>query len=261
MIVPTMTHGTNTARAVQLRLSAAPATSTANRTRTIGDIGRRLTPSVSQAVPNSTSERRLHTLQNLLVFPPSSWDDSDMHEWPEFRDFDGWVQLLATPHRSQRAYAHLRYNEGTLAAVQRGLDHPDGRVRTACCVLLDHLADGESYDLLLVMLDDEEPRARLHALHALACDRCKSDDVCTLPRSEVLPEAIRVLANDPDAHVRAMACEVVGKYVHEDEDAVAALTRASSLDSDPAVRKKAAWYAPGGTIFRKTLPKQAKRQA
>ena len=182
-----------------------------------------------------------------------------MHGWPQPRDFDAWVELLATPHRAQRAYAHLRYNEGSLAAVQRGLDHSEGRVRTACCVLLDHLADQDSYDLLLVMLDDEEPRARLHALHALACDRCKSDEVCTPPRGEVLPEAIRLLASDPDAHVRAMACEIVGKYVHEDETAIAALTRAMTMDSEPAVRKKAGWYAPGGTIFRRTLPKPARR--
>jgi hypothetical protein len=41
-----------------------------------------------------------------------------------------------------------------------------------------------------------------------------------------------------------MAAEV-GRWVHGDEVAAAALVEARDLDREPMVRKKAGWYAPG----------------
>jgi hypothetical protein len=52
-----------------------------------------------------------------------------------------------------------------------------------------------------------------------------------------------------------MAAEIVGRWVHVDETAERALLEARDCDPSPAVRKKAGWYAPGGPIYRKTLPK------
>ena len=68
----------------------------------------------------------------------------------------------------------------------------------------------------------------------------------------VLPRTLALLANDPDRHVRAMAIEVVGRFVHGDASAAAAMVAAMKSDLSPAVRKKAAWYAPGGAIYRRT---------
>lgn len=45
---------------------------------------------------------------------------------------------------------------------------------------------------------------------------------------------------------------MVGRWVHGDEAAAAALAEARDLDPAPMVRKKAGWYAPGGTIYRRT---------
>jgi HEAT repeats len=104
------------------------------------------------------------------------------------------------------------------------------------------------------MLDDADHRVRVTTLHTLACDRCKEGN-CRPDEAAVLPRALALLTDDPEAHVRAMAVEVVGQSVHTNPAAEAALIEAMSSDSSPTVRKKAAWYAPGGTIHRRTRPK------
>jgi hypothetical protein len=63
------------------------------------------------------------------------------------------------------------------------------------------------------------------------------------------------MATDPDAHVRAMAAELVGKFVHTDGRAVTALETARAQDPSPTVRKKAGWFTPGGTIYKRTVPR------
>jgi hypothetical protein len=71
----------------------------------------------------------------------------------------------------------------------------------------------------------------------------------------VLPKAIKLLARDPDAHVRAMAIEVVGQFVHTNALAAAAISAAQQGDENPTVRKKARWYVPGGPIHMRTKPR------
>jgi uncharacterized protein (DUF1778 family) len=115
------------------------------------------------------------------------------------------------------------------------------------------LVDEESFPHLVAMLDDPDPRVRVQTLHALACDRCK-DNTCRPDRAEVLPRAIALLQSDLSDHVRVAACEVVGRWAHTDEIAAAALSQARDTDPKPVVRKKAGWYAPGGTSYRKTTP-------
>ena len=95
------------------------------------------------------------------------------------------------------------------------------------------------------------PRVRLHALHALGCDRCKDTD-CRPAKERVLPPAIGLLLRDGDKHVRAMAAEVVGRWVHSDSAASTALIESRDRDPEPSVRKKSSWYAPGGAIHRRT---------
>ena len=114
--------------------------------------------------------------------------------------------------------------------------------------------DETAYPAVIAALDDGDPRVREEALHALACDRCK-DNACRPEKADVLPRGMQLLRTDPDRRVRAFAAEVVARWVHTDADAAAALVEASRSDPDPTVRKKATWYAPGGTIHRKTRPK------
>jgi HEAT repeat protein len=123
-------------------------------------------------------------------------------------------------------------------------------------VLIDRLADTESFDLMVLLLDDPDPRVRAHAMHALACDRCKGDDVCALPREELTPMAVKLLAEDEHDHVRAIALEVLGRWVHEDERCHEAIARAMADDPSPSVRKKARSYQPGGKIYERTKPRR-----
>ncbi|HVE94842.1 MAG TPA: HEAT repeat domain-containing protein [Acidimicrobiales bacterium] len=170
------------------------------------------------------------------------------------------VELLAVPHRAKQAYRQLRsIGAPARAAVTRGLAHDDPGVRKMCCVLLDHLADESTFANLIAMLADPVSGVRFHALHALACDRCKAEG-CSLPdKSEVLPRAIEALESDSSPHVRAIAVEVVARWAHTDAEAELALVAAHTRDPSPAVRKKAGWFAPGGTIYKRTQPKSARR--
>src|SRR4051812_29273967 len=146
-------------------------------------------------------------------------------------DFDAWVDQLAVPHRARRAYWHLLLSPGALGAVRRGLEHHDAGVRSHCCMLLDRLADADSFDLLIERLADPDPSTRCHALHALACDRCKSG-VCTPAKERVLPAAVDLLLHDDDKHVRTTAAGLVAKWVHDDDAARRALITAATTDAE-----------------------------
>jgi HEAT repeats len=182
------------------------------------------------------------------------WNDWVMLAYPDNRDFEGWVAKLGDPPRSKRAYWHLVLSGvDALPEIRAGLASENADVRRYCTRALDHLVDETSFPQLIERLADSEPAVRVEALHALACDRCK-ETMCRPNPNEVLGRSIELVLTDPDQHVRAAACELVGKWVHTHPNASNALVRTARNDPSPAVRKKASWYAPGGTIYRKTEP-------
>lgn len=165
------------------------------------------------------------------------------------------VDALADPHRCFRAYQRLlRLGPQASAAARRGLAHPSAQVREYCCMVLDHLIDADGVSALTEALDDPAERVRVAAAHALACDRCEHGG-CRPDPATVLPRGIALLAGDESAHVRAMAVELVGQWVHTHPAAFAAIELAAAHDPASAVRKKASWYAPGGAIYRRTRPR------
>jgi hypothetical protein len=165
------------------------------------------------------------------------------------------VERLGDRHRYFAAYQRLlSLGSAATAAAEDGLSHPDPRVRELCCMLLDHVAGSATCALLLEAMHDPAPEVRIQAIHALACERCKADS-CRPDAAAVLPAALTVLAEDPCAKVRSYAVELVGVWVHTDSRCAAALTSAAHEDPSAAVRKKAAWYAPGGVIFERNLRK------
>jgi HEAT repeat protein len=165
------------------------------------------------------------------------------------------VTLLGDPHRAFRAYTRLlALGPEATEAARGGLAHPDERVREQCCKVLDHLMDADSIPLLIGALADPCERVRIAAVHALACDHCKTD-ACRPTPEAVVPAAIDLLADDPSPLVRAYAAELVGHWVHGRAAARAANARAPAQDPSAAVRKKASWYAPGGTIYQRTAPR------
>jgi HEAT repeat protein len=162
------------------------------------------------------------------------------------------LEELSVPYRATGAYRRfLAAGSDALPSVRAGLRHANADVRYHCCRFLDRFLSAEIVADLVGMLDDPDPRVRNTTLHTLACDRCKEGD-CRPEEKEVLPRALALLAHDPDRHVRAMAIEVVGQFAHANPAAADALETAAKADSAPTVRKKAAWYAPGGAIYRRT---------
>lgn len=170
-------------------------------------------------------------------------------------DNQSLVACLGDPQRAVAAYHELlRRGKDAVGAIRAGLHHENPAVREGCCRLLDHLVDTGSMRQLIAMADDPDAQVRIAAFHALACDRCKGG-TCAPGADEVLEPALEHLASDPDAHVRAMAAELVGKFVHTDGRAVTALQTSYAQDPSPVVRKKAGWFTPGGTIYQRTIPR------
>lgn len=165
------------------------------------------------------------------------------------------VGMLADPHRCFLAYQRLlRIGDSARQAALAGLTHDDAQVREYCCKVLDHVMDEACVAALTRALDDPSERVRLAATHALACERCK-EGRCRPDAGSVLHRAIGLLRGDESAHVRAMAVELVGQWVHTHPAACAAIVAAAASDPAPAVRKKASWYAPGGAVYRRTRPR------
>jgi len=174
---------------------------------------------------------------------------------PAADDYFAWVERLSIPHHNREAFWHLVLSgPPALDAVRAGLAHDDPAVRVGCTRVLDHLVDEASWDDLLTMLDDDDEEVRVSALHALACDRCKENG-CAPSKASVLPHAMRAMRDDPAPFVRAIAIEVVGRWVHGDDEIAAALERVVREDPDRGVRKKATWFVPGGVRYEKTKPK------
>ena len=173
-------------------------------------------------------------------------------------DNEALVSCLGDKQRAVAAYRELmRRGPDAAGAIRAGLQHGNPVVREGCCRLLDHLVDAESMGQLIAMIDDPDARVRTATFHALACDRCKGD-TCAPGADQVLEPALQHLADDPDAHVRARAAELVGKFARTNGRAVTALETSRAQDPSPVVRKKAGWFAPGGTIYRRTIPRAAR---
>ena len=169
------------------------------------------------------------------------------------------INQLGVKHRAKAAYrALLKVGFAVVPAAREGLRHANAEVRYHCCALLDHFLVPEALIEMLGMLHDPDSRVRQSALHTLACDRCKEGD-CRPAEAVVLPEALRMLHEDDFYHVRAMAIEVVGLYMHTNPLAAQALMDAHTHDPSPAVRKKASLYIPGGPIHTRTAPSPARK--
>lgn len=170
------------------------------------------------------------------------------------------LHQLSIPHHAPAAYRALfALGFAGVPIAREGLQHENTAVRQFCCAFLDHFLVPEALPDLIAMLADPAPSVRQMTLHTLACERCK-EGACRPEEATVLPPALRLLGEDSNAHVRAMAIEVIGQYVHTNPQAVQALITAGASDASPAVRKKARWYAPGGPIFQRTSPRPPRKQ-
>jgi HEAT repeat protein len=158
-------------------------------------------------------------------------------------DYDRTVAELGIKRRADAAARELMSaGMDATPAVRRGLRHTDRRVRARCCGILDHFMDEDAIPALLKNLDDPDPKVRLMAMHALACDRCK-EGACRPAETDVVEAAMRLLAEDPDRHVRTQAAHALGPAVHRRADAKETLVIAQ--ETDPPICSCGRW--PVGT--------------
>lgn len=95
------------------------------------------------------------------------------------------------------------------------LHHPDAFARRACLGSLDHYADDCSGAVFARALADPVEPVRHIALHSIACERCRTDDLCA-------PDVAPLLADrDPSAR------DAVERATEEDPDE---LVRDSTID-------------------------------
>jgi len=175
-------------------------------------------------------------------------------------DYERFLEDLGVEHRAKTALRTLMAaGRSATPAVRRGLRHPNPRVRARCCDVLDHFLDEDAIPELMDNLRHSDPEARLRAMHALACDRCKEGS-CRPVEADVVAAAMRLLTDDPDRHVRTAAAHALGPAVHRRPEALEAVVAAHDSDPDPLVRKVAGWYCPDGPIYERLRPRPARRR-
>jgi HEAT repeat protein len=117
------------------------------------------------------------------------------------------------------------------------VSHPNARVRRDALNLLDHYANDESVLVFRAALQDPVPRVRVIALHGLACERCRADELCV---ADVVPALVDALESDPSPRVRHDVVPILLRLAGRDRRAADALRRAASNDPDDLVRAIAA---------------------
>ena len=159
-----------------------------------------------------------------------------MSRVPDAHDYDGWVARLAHPSRRQEAKWYLRAaGAAALPAIRRGLQHRKAIVRRTCVNLLDALVDEESLPDLVGALDDDDPTVASRALHALACEACKTG-ACRPDEDLFVPRALELLRSSPNPDIRANAVNALGRIAHRRPDVAEALITAAEHDPSPGVR-------------------------
>ena len=121
-----------------------------------------------------------------------------------------------------------------VAAVQvAALSHSDPALRRICLFLLDHYASDASSDTFRRALHDPVASVRESALHGLACERCRHEDICV---TDVVTDLVAILASDRNAEVRHKTVAALARFLGRDVRAREAIERATDDDPDPAIR-------------------------
>lgn len=114
------------------------------------------------------------------------------------------IELLASSDWRVRQPAHDLLPAQGPAAIDdlvQGLKHPSSNVRWWCAQMLDHAADDTCVPALFDLLHDPVPRVRRMAVHALACQRCKSTPL----HADMTDMLLDFALHDPNLKVRGEA--------------------------------------------------------
>ena len=139
-----------------------------------------------------------------------------MSENPPFSDYDHYVDLLNTVEGQPIARAALLSGgKPALAALIRGMAHPNPKMRVWCTAILDHMeAEWEARCIQAVIerLSDDVPRVRSMAVHALSCQICHP----ALPDVDVVAPLLQLALNDPSIRVRRAAVRHLALLPYDD---------------------------------------------
>ncbi len=125
-----------------------------------------------------------------------------------------------------------------VAAIQRAaLGHDDPFMRRMCLFFLDHYANDQSMPVFGEALHDPVDFVRNAALHSLACETCKTGDLCA---ADVVPGLIDVLEHDRSVEMRTKAIPLLIRLSGQDARARPAVERSAQSDPDDLIRQAAA---------------------
>lgn len=161
----------------------------------------------------------------------------------------------STERQRERLLARLPLEDLHEAALR----HPDAEVRFWVLFYLDHYANDASTAVFAAALSDPVVRVRGMALHSIACETCKSEELCV---ADVVGGLVEVLGHDPEPAFRLRAIPMLMPLAHQDPRALQAVQRAATDDLDRVVREVAAAALEGRVLTpRKRYERSQRRHA
>jgi hypothetical protein len=158
-----------------------------------------------------------------------------------------------TPRQRERLLARMPLDDVQFAA----LHHPDAQARFWFLFYLDHYANDASMAVFAAGLTDPSVQVRGMALHSIACETCKSEELCV---PDVVGGLVAVLERDPVAELRIKAIPMLVQL--DDPRVRPALERSATKDPDPVVRHVAAEALEGRVVLpRKRYERSQRRHA
>lgn len=147
-----------------------------------------------------------------------------------------------------------------VAAIQSAaVGHQDPFVRRHCLFFLDHYANDQSMAVFAEALHDPVDFVRNVALHSLACESCKTGDLCA---ADVVPGLIDVLEHDRSVEMRTKVIPLLLRLAGQDSRAKPAVERSALDDPDALIRQAAADGLTGRFVApRKRYERRQRRHA
>lgn len=138
---------------------------------------------------------------------------------------------------TQRAQRSRLVPAAPLASIQRAaIDHPDAWTRRRCLGYLDHHASDASTGVFLTALADPVGPVRAIALHGLACEPCRTEELCA---ADVGPTVASLLERDPDPEVQVKTIPVLLRLADRYPGGLQAIELAAHQAGDERVREAA----------------------
>ena len=155
-------------------------------------------------------------------------------------DESGFVDVDAFLARWRTTSAKRRSRVAAAAPLDRikraAVHHPDAFVRRDCVAFLDHYANDDSAAVFASALADPVDFVRHFAVHSIACETCKTDQLIA---SDVVPHLVAMLHNDPSVEIRHKTIAVLLRLADRDPRARAAVEHAAEHDPDRLLREVA----------------------